>query len=388
MTPSKTLIAAFLAFGLGFGSLAGAGEPVTQLTFQGGTAPAWSPDGTQIAFTSQRSGHRQIWVMPAAGEPASQLTNYPLDGAWDAAWSPDGTAIAFTMYTSQFVGHDIWVVPATGGDAAQVSHHDEDDGAAAWSADGTEIVFNTNRGVEPGNDIWMMPAAGEPPATPLITEGSNSYPDCSRDGSQIAFASNRNGTLDIWVMPRSGGPETQLTFDEFAETPSWSPDGTFVAFNGIGGIWVAFAARGESIQVTFDSSDSNPAWSPDGTRIAFNSSRSGTANIWVVALETAGIGSVTVPPASLKLAVSPNPFSDATAIRFSEMAGIASLRVIDIAGRVVRELGLPSGGSAGGEGTAVWDGRDDRGRAVPRGVYYFMLEAGNSRASARVIRLH
>jgi Tol biopolymer transport system component len=387
MTPSKTLIAASLAVGLGLGSLAGAGEPVTQLTFQGGTAPAWSPDGTQIAFTSQRSGQRQIWVLPAAGEPATPLTAFAR-GAWDAAWSPDGTAIAFTSDLSPLVGNDLWVIPATGGDAAQISHHDDDDSAAAWSADGTEILFHTNRGVEPGTEIWVMPAAGEPPVAPLVTEGDeNTYADCSRDGSQIAFASSRNGTLDIWVMPRSGGPETQLTFDEFATMPSWSPDGTFVAFSGSGGIWVALAARGKSTQITFDSSDFNPAWSPDGTRIAFTSSRSGTANIWVVALETAGIGTVTAPPATLKLAVSPNPFSEATAIRFSEMAGIASLRVIDIAGRVVRELGLPTGGSTGGERTVVWDGRDGRGRAVPRGVYYFMLEGGNRRVSERVIRL-
>jgi TolB protein len=290
------------------------------------------PDGTQIAFTSLRTEQRQIWIMPAAGEPATQLTNHPL-GAWDSDWSPDGTMIAFVMDFDHASDNDTWSVPATGGAPVRLSQHDDGDYFPDWSADGTQIFFTSNRVALP-SDIWdPTPVRPAPP-----------------DGTQIAFTSNRSGSYQVWVMPTSGEPATQLTFEQNAGTASWSPD---------------------------------------GTQIAFLSLRSGGPNIWVVTLDTAGVGPATAAAAGpLRLAVSPNPFSNSTEIRLPAMAGTASLRVIDIAGRLVRELMPPTGGSASREQTVVvWDGRDDRGRAVPRGVYFLVLESESSRASGRVIRM-
>ena len=80
--------------------------------------PAWSPDGTQIAFTSYRGGNADIWVIPATGGTATQITTDPADD-YLPTWSPDGSQIAFGSWRDGTDG--IWVIPATGGIATQIT---------------------------------------------------------------------------------------------------------------------------------------------------------------------------------------------------------------------------------------------------------------------------
>ena len=155
--------------------------------------PTWSPDGTKIAFTSDRDGDREIYVMKASGGRPIQLTEnlVPWDRA--AAWSPDGKRIAFT--SGRDGDFDIYVMDADGSDPIQLTHNLlAMDDHAAWSPDGERIAFTSNR--EGEFDIYVMDADGSNPVnlTKIRLEGIQ-----VRLGSRYHFAvSPQEKSVTLW----------------------------------------------------------------------------------------------------------------------------------------------------------------------------------------------
>lgn len=122
--------------------------------FEGGAE--YSPDGTRIAFSSNRGGSREIWVASADGENAMPLTSFGGPIAGTPRWSPDGRAIVFDARPAG--NSDIFVVPSNGGAPRQLTDTPGDDGRPAWSPDGQWIYFSSDRGGS--SEIWRMPAGG------------------------------------------------------------------------------------------------------------------------------------------------------------------------------------------------------------------------------------
>lgn len=129
--------------------------------------PAWSPDGARIVFWRQQGTNQDLWVVnvndaitaaaagPAVNLSGTQITNDPANDA-DPAWSPDGSRIAFA---SQRTGNwDIFVVSAQGGPAQQLTTNPSDDQAPAWSPDGTQIVFGDKR--DDLSELYLINADG------------------------------------------------------------------------------------------------------------------------------------------------------------------------------------------------------------------------------------
>ena len=205
------------------------GSALTRLTDTTWTEsqPAWSPDGSKIAFASTESGGWGIHVMNADGSGETMLT-----GGSQPAWSPDGTRIAF-----QSGARDLWIMNADGSGAVQLTSGLPKASRPAWSPDGSRIAYVLGENTDPGADLYTIGANGTNGVRLTATFGLDEVsPTFSPDGSKILFASNVGSSgrndYDIWVMNADGTGAAPLTSGEARdEAPAWSPDGTKIAFN-------------------------------------------------------------------------------------------------------------------------------------------------------------
>ncbi len=179
--------------------------------------PAWSPDGSRIAFDAQgEDGRTEIDVMDADGSNIESLTEGP---GWNYLpdSSPDGTKIVFV---SNRDGNDeIYVMNADGSGQTRLTDDPEEDLVPDWSPDGSRIAFQSNRNAN--NAIYVMNADGSGVTNLTDAPISGEFdPAWSPDGARIAFVSDRDGNPEIYLMNPDGSGVTRLT-----DNPShdWSP---------------------------------------------------------------------------------------------------------------------------------------------------------------------
>jgi Tol biopolymer transport system component len=198
------------------------------------TEPAWSPDGSKIAFTS----HGEIYVMNADGTTPIRLTN-EVGGNISPAWSPDGSKIAFVSFRDG--NGEIYVMNADGTNPIRLTEYAETNQKPAWSPDGNKIAFA--RWVGSGYAIYVMTVDGSNIAR--LTQGDDFDPDWSPDGTKLVFWRLKEcGTwfgesycaTDLYITNADGSGITQLVGSpegypaEFTG-PAWSPDGRLIAFS-------------------------------------------------------------------------------------------------------------------------------------------------------------
>ena len=188
-------------------------------------SPAWSPDGTRIAFASYSDRSPEIYTFDSDGSDLERLTN---NSDWDVdpAWSPDGTRIAFV--STRDGNWEIYVMDADGSGVERLTNHGAWD--PAWSPDGARIAFGSTR--DGSLDIYVMNADGSDVERLTNNSAADRWPTWSLDGARIAFASGRDGNTEIYVMNADGSDAERLTNDgdDGAREPAWSPDGTEIAF--------------------------------------------------------------------------------------------------------------------------------------------------------------
>ena len=196
--------------------------------------PDWSPDGTKVAFASDRGseGDFDLWVLDTEDGSRKRLTSGPAeDGA--PAWSPDGSEIAFGRQEPGEGTKDIWVVDASSGALRQLTDDPADDDAPDWSST-DRIVFESNRGDE-DYELFTLSAEGLERDVTQVT--SNTWadlsPDWSPDGSRIAYRVIRAGRSDIYTIDAEGEQKPRRLTGGTAidHRPSWAPDGTLIAFD-------------------------------------------------------------------------------------------------------------------------------------------------------------
>ena len=243
--------------------------------------PTWSPDGSHIAFTSNRDGDFDIYVMKSDGSDQHRLTDMAGRDS-SPAWSPRGDQIAFV----------------NGGDTTFAG------------------LVNSTACNHP--NIYLVSADGGVPDK-LTDKGANTDPSWSPDGKRIAFTSDRDGDYEIYLLDVDGGRLVQLTNNEGVDDvdPTWSPDGFNIAFGSgyarqdfcrMEGIienpdgpaaktWGAdlyiVGVDGSGLnRLTFDGTNSDPAWVSDGSGLVFT--KGSDAGFELFFLELAGLSQTRV----------------------------------------------------------------------------------------------
>jgi Tol biopolymer transport system component/serine/threonine protein kinase len=223
----------------------------------------WSPDGTQIAFKSDRDRNWELYAMDASGSNIRRLTDDPGHDE-TPAWSPDGKRIAFA--TKRQGQEEIYVMNADGSDQRNLTNHNAEDIVPTWSPDGRFIAFSSNRG---GNyDVYVMDADGGNVRNLTNSRGDDGTPMWSPDGKSIVFYSTRDGNFEIYAMDADGGNQRNLTNNRANDIqPAWSPDSQQIAFvsrrDGSLELYVINADGSNPRRLTNNNSDDYaPFWLP------------------------------------------------------------------------------------------------------------------------------
>lgn len=228
--------------------------------------PDLSRDQRKIVFVSDRTGDNDIFIMDADGSNQVNLTNYPGASDNSPVLSRDGKKIAFV--SNRTGNNDIFVMNADGsGTAVNLTNcaSGYSAGSPSWSPDGLKIAFDyTNNGV---SSIYTMSSYDGSGRT-LRASGSSSYsyvqPSWSPEGTEIAVICINSGRRDIWLMASQGtmNYRTFTTNTLLKNHPAWSPDGTKVAFTANNCIYTINVKDGSQLlQLTTAYNDYEPSWS-------------------------------------------------------------------------------------------------------------------------------
>jgi Tol biopolymer transport system component len=240
--------------------------------FPGDALPDWSPDGTRIAFFSERT-QLGIWILDLG---TMAMWNLIDSAAWPD-WSPDGSRIAVSDFN--YMGF----LNADGSGLLVLA----EGMCPSWSPNGARIAF------EKQGDLWIINSNGS--GLVQITAGpeTDRRPSWSPDGSRIAFYSDRSGSWGLWTVAANGSDLRAVVergirgVEDITGKPAWTPDGTYIAYERPDNVWMIHPDGTGDMRLT--SGDPLEAYigsfSPDGSRFVFcGGSTAGYADIWAMNL--------------------------------------------------------------------------------------------------------
>ena len=191
-------------------------------------SPRWSPDGSQLAFVSDRVGTQQIHLLSMKGGEAKQLTHFP-QGASNLGWMPDGRALLATVAVQ--VDPDLHGQRSSEPVAPRMSGAAEVAWKLPYKMDGIGYLL--------AREIHLFKVDAASGETSQLTNGAFDVfaHDVSPDGQRIAYVRTREGRFahaaDLWVCTSDGREHTRLTDShDHVTQPVWSPSGRYIAFTG------------------------------------------------------------------------------------------------------------------------------------------------------------
>ena len=312
---------------------------------------SWSPDGRYLAvgravIRGAPSADAGVYLVPIDGSAPRRLTQPATGSDYTPAFSPDGTRLAYANCREITFRFDCRVMvmdlderwqPRGSSRSLTRDLHARVAGVA-WSADGASVLFGAGL---PTSRLWRVPADGSAPPRIIEEAGEGAYPalaadrlvfsrasypnsvyrfergrpsvpiarssgqdgqpEYSSDGQRVAFCSDRSGAVEIWIAASDGSAPRQLTRGPARGpcSPSWSPDDRTIAYDGVDDagywqIWTIPADGGQPRQITSGAADHNvPRWSRDGEWIYASSTRGGTREIWRIHVQSGDATQVT-----------------------------------------------------------------------------------------------
>lgn len=223
--------------------------------------PAFSPDGSKIAYASYlHGGNPQIFVTDIATGKTRQVTSGNM--SITPSWTPDGKTIAYSA--SLGFATELFFVPSNGGTPRQVTNNSGITIAPTWSPDGKWIVYSSTA---PGRlHVYRQNIDGSGQRRLTFVGTHNDSPDISPDGIKIVFCGQDEGAFDIFIMDSDGSNIQRLTINSGSnEHPRWSPDGRFIVFSSsrTGSPAIYMMRRDGSNQVRISKGNGSlPDWGP------------------------------------------------------------------------------------------------------------------------------
>jgi TolB protein len=244
---------------------------------------------TQIFYVSARGGHKEIWAMDYDGANQHAVTTLGTISL-SPHISPDGSRLAFSSFTGA-----AWEIRMFSFDLNRVVSFPRLGGtnlSPAWSPDGSKLAFSSSRSGKP--EIHVVDQSGGNLHRITNSGTTNVSPVWNRKtGSEIAWVSRVGDIPQIFTASSDGTNAQRLTDQGYAVSPTWSPNGQFLAFSwirhygpgapGAADIYIMDVASKQWVQLTHDGGRNDfPSWSPDNRHIVFQSNRSGSLQIWTM----------------------------------------------------------------------------------------------------------
>ena len=225
-------------------------------------APAWSPDGKQIAYVSFETGRPAIYRQELATGRREQLTNFPgLNSS--PAWSPDGNSMA--MVLSKDGSPDIYLMNLASRQLTRITSHYAIETEPVWMPDGKSLLFTSDRGGKPQIYRYNLGTG----ATERVTfEGAyNARARVAQDGRNVVLVNQRDGDFHIALLDLVTNRLHTLTSTQLDESPSIAPNGSMVLyatkFEGRGILAAVAVDGGVKFRLPAREGDvREPAWSP------------------------------------------------------------------------------------------------------------------------------
>ncbi len=242
----------------------------------------WGVFDTKIAFVSNGTGNKEIFVCDFDGSNVRQITSHN-SITLSPAWSSDGKWMAYTSYAMG--SPDLYIRNLGQSVVTRVARKGINI-TPAWIPGRFELAATLSFSGD--QEIYLLTGKGEVVRKLTDKWGIDTSPAWSPDGTRMAFVSDRSGNPQIYIKDIRSGAVTRLTYQgKYNTQPSWSPRGDKIAYSAVEGgqinIQVADVQSRQSARLTYSSGkNESPSWSPDGNLIVFSSTREGGSGIYVM----------------------------------------------------------------------------------------------------------